>query len=548
MASVLVLGGIRSGKSEFAESLVTGEDSVRYLATARDNSEDPDWSARLQAHRDRRPDSWTTEELPDPAALATAIGEAGEEDTLLIDDLGLWLAGALDAGAATEALLDDLIDALGRATARLVIVSPEVGLTVVPDNVAGRRFADQLGRVNQRVAAASDAVALVVAGEPLWLKQSTAATRRRPAGTSATLASAPAVDAAGPVAVVAAAAATESDLDLSQALSLPLPDEEVGTQASARLGTLDAVGRDWGGLHRLAAFAGSTQATPAPVALDAVRVILLHGNHCGGLSAGADLGAADTLADRSAAGDGPLAALAGQAGAALQVVRLPSSAAVEDGDAIRDDEVVADIRYGWQLADAAADSGVAALVLAATGAGAVVAATATVCAANGGEAASLLGRVVTADGRVDDAAWMTRCATVRDALRRLRQGHREARSILAALGGHDLAVAVGVILGAASRKTPVFIDGPVGSAAALLARDFGGQVRHWLYLADAGTNPVTQLGADILNLTPLLNLKLDLAEGVPSLLALPFINHVLRFAAIAPVTTVEPAELQAVSG
>src|SRR5688500_12265390 len=124
---VLVLGGIRSGKSEVAENLLAGAGTVRYVATARHDSDDREWSARIDAHRDRRPGHWTTaEEGGDPAALAGLLREAGPDEAVLVDDLGNWVAGG------SPVPLADLVSAVEGCRARLVLVSPEVGLSLVP--------------------------------------------------------------------------------------------------------------------------------------------------------------------------------------------------------------------------------------------------------------------------------------------------------------------------------------------------------------------------------------------------------------------------------
>jgi hypothetical protein len=125
----------------------------------------------------------------------------------------------------------------------------------------------------------------------------------------------------------------------------------------------------------------------------------------------------------------------------------------------------------------------------------------------------VLGRVITADGEIDDAAWMLRCAAVRDALHRTRRSPRTAKDVLAELGGGDIAVATGVLLGATARRLPVLLDGPVGLAAGMISRDLAGQARHWCLLPDHGGHPAVRLAADVLGLTPLLDLRLDLGEG-----------------------------------
>ena len=171
--AVLVLGGIRSGKSRWAESLITrtaGPDAaVRYLATGA-SSADAEWSSRVEVHRDRRPPHWSTVESADVATQLRADGAA-----TLVDDVGGWLTAAMDrrdawnSGSVTGDV-DELTEAVAAFRAPLVLVSPEVGLSVVPATESGRRFTDELGAVNQRLAALCDCVVLVVAGQPVTVK------------------------------------------------------------------------------------------------------------------------------------------------------------------------------------------------------------------------------------------------------------------------------------------------------------------------------------------------------------------------------------------
>lgn len=159
-----MLGGSRSGKSAFAESLVADAAEVTYLATALPRPADAEWAARIAAHCARRPPHWRTLESLDVAAV---LREAGAP--VLVDSITLWVAATLD-GADVERRADELC-AAWQATARdVVAVSDEVGSGVVPVSADGRRFRDALGLVNQRLAAAADDVYLVVAGLPLRLK------------------------------------------------------------------------------------------------------------------------------------------------------------------------------------------------------------------------------------------------------------------------------------------------------------------------------------------------------------------------------------------
>lgn len=159
----LVLGGARSGKSEVAERLVARlGDSVTYVATGA-AGDDPDMAARIERHRARRPQTWSTVESGDdlPGALR------GIHGPVLVDALGTWLARADDFAVDTDALCGALAGREGDT----VVVSEEVGLGVHPSSEAGRRFRDALGLLNQRVADIADDVLLVVAGRVLPLER-----------------------------------------------------------------------------------------------------------------------------------------------------------------------------------------------------------------------------------------------------------------------------------------------------------------------------------------------------------------------------------------
>lgn len=164
----LILGGARSGKSALAEwrARESGLD-VTYVATA--TAGDDEMAERIRHHRERRPAYWVTVEAPTELAHALER-EAGPDRLLLVDCLTLWLGNLLDDGDALAAERDALLAALPRLPGRMVLVSNEVGLGIVPDNALARRFRDEAGRLNQAVAAACDRVTFVAAGLPLTLK------------------------------------------------------------------------------------------------------------------------------------------------------------------------------------------------------------------------------------------------------------------------------------------------------------------------------------------------------------------------------------------
>lgn len=186
MTSTLILGGARSGKSLHAETLAAQaatQDARRviYLATA--EARDGEMQRRIAHHQARRPANWASVE--EPLRLAQRLRELAAPDTcILIDCLTLWLSNLLFAGqAATQAeagtaidcpLLRDetqaLLDTLPQLPGQMILVSNEVGWGIVPMHPVSRLFADEQGRLNQRVAAVCQQVTLVAAGLPLRLK------------------------------------------------------------------------------------------------------------------------------------------------------------------------------------------------------------------------------------------------------------------------------------------------------------------------------------------------------------------------------------------
>lgn len=175
MSVTLVLGGARSGKSRYAESLLRSAPAVTYVAPGPvPDGSDPEWAERIALHQAHRPARWTTCETTD---LAAAIRMA--EHPVLIDCLATWLTRLIDdidawqdrerAGSRVEQETTRLLDALSVATVDVILVTNEVGSSVVPATASGRMFRDDLGRLNAAVSAASDHVALLVAGRVLDL-------------------------------------------------------------------------------------------------------------------------------------------------------------------------------------------------------------------------------------------------------------------------------------------------------------------------------------------------------------------------------------------
>jgi adenosylcobinamide kinase/adenosylcobinamide-phosphate guanylyltransferase len=179
-ARTLVLGGARSGKSAEAELRLAAEPAVTYLATGPvpDPDADPDWARRVAAHQARRPAHWATAETRDaaralrnPGNLAILWDGAGTWLTAVLDESGCWDQPAPRPGWAgrVAAAVDELVSAWRQAPGRVVAVSDEAGSGVIPATAAGRLFRDQLGLLNQRLAAESEEAVLVVAGRVITL-------------------------------------------------------------------------------------------------------------------------------------------------------------------------------------------------------------------------------------------------------------------------------------------------------------------------------------------------------------------------------------------
>ncbi|MFG2636599.1 bifunctional adenosylcobinamide kinase/adenosylcobinamide-phosphate guanylyltransferase [Streptomyces sp. NPDC048362] len=174
----LVLGGARSGKSVEAERRLESFPEVLYAATGGRRDGDGEWAARVSAHRERRPGSWRTTETTDLVPLLAQDGPP-----LLIDCLSLWLTDVMDgvgawddakwAGGGEKALRErvaELAEALRRTRRTVVAVSNEVGSGIVPATPSGRRYRDELGRLNAVFARECEQVLLVVAGQALVLR------------------------------------------------------------------------------------------------------------------------------------------------------------------------------------------------------------------------------------------------------------------------------------------------------------------------------------------------------------------------------------------
>lgn len=163
----LVIGGAASGKSRFAENLVgtSGHQKI-YVATAQ--SFDAEMAAKIAKHRADRDALWRTFEAP--LDLSAAFDACWQDEIILLDCLTMWLSNHLLADSDLQLEIDKLMGQLAIAKVPVVLVTNEVGASVVPENALARRFQSEQGHINQRVARHADLVVTVIAGLPMVLK------------------------------------------------------------------------------------------------------------------------------------------------------------------------------------------------------------------------------------------------------------------------------------------------------------------------------------------------------------------------------------------
>jgi len=168
----LVLGGVRSGKSRYAQTLASRYRRVTFLATARPS--DGEMRERIAMHRRERPASWKTVEVPlDLPKTITA--ESRRSDLLLVDCLTLFVANAMTRHprepSSVRLATERVCQAIRASKASVIVVSNEVGSGIVPVYRSGRIYRDLLGQMNQEIAKIADNVVFMIAGIPLTVKR-----------------------------------------------------------------------------------------------------------------------------------------------------------------------------------------------------------------------------------------------------------------------------------------------------------------------------------------------------------------------------------------
>ncbi|MBJ7289542.1 nicotinate-nucleotide--dimethylbenzimidazole phosphoribosyltransferase [Williamsia sp.] len=567
----LILGGIHSGKSAYAEDVIAaadGAESVRYLATAvTPATGDPEWSARIDRHRRRRPDTWTTVETGD---LAEAL-RADATTPSLIDDLGNWVSSYLDSvGGWDDPAVDlsarttELCAAIDAFEGDLVLVSPEVGLSLVAPTPSGRRFQQELGSVNAAVAAACDRVVLVVAGRPIDLADSdtvataTATPSAATADTHTQITSAPTA-AAVAAASVAAEAPTERDTvpeaSSDTVASVPAtvgdhhsaadefdviesPSRHIAAQAEARQLQLTKPAGSLGRLEEIANWAASCQGACPPAPFRTPTVVVFAGDHGvahAGVSAYPPEVTAQMVANISAGG-AAINVLADRAGATVRVEDISVDADLDPSlsrfkvrrgsqdlrttDSLTAAEANAAVANGRAIADELVDSGVDLLIAGDLGIGNTTPAAALIGVLTDTEPVVVVGRGT----GVDDDGWIRKTAAIRDGMRRGRAVSRSPIALLAAIAGADIAAMAGFLAQAALRRTPVILDGVVVTAAALVAEDLAPGAAQWWLAGHRSDEPAHSIALRQLGLEPVLEFSMRLGEGSGAVTALPIVQ------------------------
>jgi nicotinate-nucleotide--dimethylbenzimidazole phosphoribosyltransferase len=317
------------------------------------------------------------------------------------------------------------------------------------------------------------------------------------------------------------------------------PDEAARIAARA---AVDVLVRPAGGLGRLGGLAvwlAAVQGRAVPAPLASPRLLVLAAEH--GIAA-AEVSAwpADAttrLVGRLLRAGSPTDVTARLAGLPVRVLDVgldTEQAQVRRGtgrfdveDALAREEVEQALDLGLRIVDEEVDSGTDLLVLGDVGVGATTAAAALVGLLTNSDAAAVTGR----GSGIDDATWMRKCAAVRDGMRRARPLLGDRVGLLAALGGVETAVSVGVLLGAARRRTPVVLDGLVSAAAALVAQRIAFRSVDWWLAAQRTGEPAHELALDRLSMEPVLDLGVQVGEGFGAVQVVPLLLTASRLLA-----------------
>jgi nicotinate-nucleotide--dimethylbenzimidazole phosphoribosyltransferase len=546
----LVLGGVRSGKSTFGESLLRAADRVSYIATGPTLTSDAEWTARVERHRARRDARYTTVET---TSLAEHL-HANPDGATLVDDLGNWLAARLDATQAWSAPVAPdraaetayLCAGIAAHRGDLVLISSEVGMSPVAPTPAGRLFQDELGALNEAVARVCDRVVLVVAGRVVELAVPPTVSAPAPVPATATpptapesSLTAPETSLTAPETPLTAPAIPLTALDPTDAevfSAIAPPDEDVVEAARARQRDLTKPVGSLGRMEELGVWISACQGVCPPRAIEAPSVVVFAGDHgvarSGGVSAYPPEVTAQMVAN-IAGGGAAVNVLARRCGAHVRVVDMAvdadtapevstykvrrSSNDLRITDALTVTEARTAIAAGRAIADDLVDSGTDLLIAGDMGIGNTTPSAVIIGTLTRHEPVEVVGRGT----GIDDEGWMRKTAAIRDGMRRGRRHRSDPLALVAAVGGADIAAMAGFLAQAAKRRTPVILDGVVVTAAALIAIEMAPGATRWWLAGHRSAEPAHSIALEYLDLEPLMELSMRLGEGTGALTALP---------------------------
>jgi nicotinate-nucleotide--dimethylbenzimidazole phosphoribosyltransferase len=334
---------------------------------------------------------------------------------------------------------------------------------------------------------------------------------------------------------------------------VPRPDQATRTEAGARWAEQLALPpRSFGQLEKAGSWLAGVQGVCPPAQIQRARVILFAGDH--GVAEPDARGRSVSAYPRSATrsqvrrildGGGPVQSLARAHGASVRVVDvsvdwpdeefadLPAeltagrirrgTGRIDREPACTRSEAAAGFRLGMAIADTEIDAGADLLLPGLLGVGHSTPAAVLIAVLTGADAATVTGR----GSGIDDPAWVVKCAAIRDALRPARKALADQIELLATCAGPDFAALTGFLVQAATRKTPVLIDGVGVIAGALLAQRIAFRAPEWFIVADRCPDPGFRKALDRLNLEPLLDFELRLGAACASLLALPVLRSAI---------------------
>ncbi|GEM35261.1 nicotinate-nucleotide--dimethylbenzimidazole phosphoribosyltransferase [Nocardia neocaledoniensis NBRC 108232] len=319
---------------------------------------------------------------------------------------------------------------------------------------------------------------------------------------------------------------------------VPAPDAQVRAAAEQRQTQLTKPAGSLGKLETLGNWVAACQGACPPQQFERARVVLFAGDH-GVAKHGVSAYPSEVTGQMVAnflAGGAAVNALAAVAGATVRVADIavdgdtdPSvaqhkvrcgSGAIDREDALTEDEVAAALAAGRAIADEEIDAGADLLVAGDMGIGNTTPATVLIATLTGTEPVAAVGRGT----GVDDTGWIRKVAAIRDAMRRARPVAKDPVDLLRVAGGADFAAMTGFLAQAATRRTPVILDGVVVTAAALVAEDLAAGAKAWWLAGHRSTEPAHDLALKHLRLEPLIDMEMRLGEGSGALTALPIVR------------------------